>query len=478
MQLILIVQVSIALLAGELGGLLPLGWFAGLLVLLAAPIGALTAGALLARNAHRGMDRAQRRGVELFFASNSVIGWAVALLLITAASSELPLVWEPALSAIGVSAVLMLSAIASSLLWAVTAWSVEKRLRESSMLRALDQLAPLQAMPSRGAFVLAQARAGLVPLLAPLLVPLLSSEGARALAMQWDPELVQEARLAGGVFGALLLFALVPLIVPPLLGLTRLAAGPTRDDLEALAHEAGVGVREIWVWPTQGLIANAAVMGAFPGLRCVMLSDGLLECMPREQVRAVMAHELGHVVRRHLAWMLAVILACWTIAGVAVTPVAEMLYQELAATAAPSAQESIAQAASLGREACVMVLGLLLFGFASRRFERQADTFAVQLLSVRELEASAPTQRDGSIKSTNGAIEAMVGALGTVALLNHVPAERSSWRHGSIAWRQAYLRTLVGCETGAMTIDTFVAVLRWSALVIVLAGLVVGFFPF
>jgi len=468
MQLILIVQVSIALLVGELAGSLPItaGW--GTMCLLLAPVSVLLHGAILSAYAHRGMDRGSRRGVELLFASNGRIGWQVCLLLALAAGSGLP---ETLASLAGwalVSILLLVTAIGSTLLVYATTWSVEKRLRESSIVRGLDALAPVHPMPSRAGYVLAQARAGLVPMLAPLVVPITLGELSRQLALLHWPDLAEQARLAGGMAGALLLFVLVPLIVPPLLGLTRLSPGELRDDLEALARGAGVGVREIWVWPTDGLIANAAVMGVLPGLRCVMLSDCLLESMPRPYVRAVMAHELGHVAHRHLAWMLAVILGCWTVASGAITPVAQHLAEEFAQANAAVSEESIVQVASLARDAGVLVLGLLLFGYASRRFERQADTYAVQLLSRGE----------GATAATAPAVEAMIGALGSVALLNHVPPARPSWRHGSIAWRQDYLRAITGERLDAMPIDAFAAVLRWGALAVVAAGALLGIFPF
>jgi STE24 endopeptidase len=305
-------------------------------------------------------------------------------------------------------------------------------------------------------------------MLAPLLVPILLSEMARQVAIEIAPELAEQARLAGGMAGALLLFVLVPLLVPPLLGLRRLSEGELRDDLASLARDAGVGVREIWVWPTDGLIANAAVMGVLPGLRCVMLSDCLLEGMPRPYVRAVMAHELGHVVHRHLAWMLVIVLGCWTVASGLVTPVAQSLAEEYARSNADVPESTVVQVASLARDAGMLAIGLLFFGFASRRIERQADTYAVELLSRRAASASA----------TADSVDAMVGALGAVAVLNHVPPERPSWRHGSIAWRQEYLRALVGAPNPGGAINAFVAALRWGALAVVVAGLVLGIFPF
>ena len=467
MQLILIVQVSIALLAGELSGMLTDDALLGALCLAGAPLVVLAQGALLARMAHRQMDRGERRGVELCFASAATVGWKVALLLAAAATSGLPAALGEAVGRFAVTAAFLLAIVASAVGSYAMLWPVEKRVRESSLLRELDAQAPVHPMPSRGAYVLAQARAGLIPMLAPLLVPVAASEIAHMLADRFAPARAEEARLAGGIVGAVLLFLLVPLIVPPLLGLRRMAAGPLRDDLQSLARDAGVAVREIWVWPTDGLVANAAVMGVLPGLRCIMLSDCLLECMPREQVRAVMAHELGHVARRHLPWMLVVVVACWIALTLVATPLVQALAERYAVDADASSVNEIAQAAVLLRDAAVLALGLLLFGYASRRFERQADTFAVQLLSGRE----------GSPVATVAAVDAMVGALGSVALLNHVPPARSSWRHGSIEWRQGYLRGIAGLELRALPIDRLVAALCWTSLLVAGAGIALGFMP-
>ena len=109
--------------------------------------------------------------------------------------------------------------------------------------------------------------------------------------------------------------------------------------------------------------------------------------------------------------------------------------------------------------------GLLAFGFVSRRFERQADTYAVRLLS----------ERDQSADATPASVNAMAGALSMVAFVNHVPVERPSWRHGSIAWRQAYLRSLAGRPHARLGIDSLVRAICALALVAVLAMLTAAF---
>ena len=88
-------------------------------------------------------------------------------------------------------------------------------------------------------------------------------------------------------------------------GLQRLpgpAAGRTRADVEQLARRAGVDVGEVLVVDAsrRTTAANAYVDGLGHTKR-VVLYDTLLERFTPEQVRLVVAHELGHVKHRDLA---------------------------------------------------------------------------------------------------------------------------------------------------------------------------------
>src|SRR5690606_31987071 len=65
-----------------------------------------------------------------------------------------------------------------------------------------------------------------------------------------------------------------------------------------------VRFREVLLWRTFGGMVNAAVMGMLAPLRYILLSDALLEHLPAEQVEAVMAHEVAHIRKRHLVWLL------------------------------------------------------------------------------------------------------------------------------------------------------------------------------
>lgn len=214
-----------------------------------------------------------------------------------------------------------------------------------------------------------------------------------------------------------------------------------------LANDAKVRVRELLVWRTHFAMINGAAMGLVARFRYVLLTDALLDRLPTEQVRAVAAHEFGHVRRRHLPWLL--------VAGLSILVVS--------AFAAEWAVRSIAWVPAAWAELVALAVSLAVafsaFGFVSRRFEWQADAFAAQLLSPREGE--------GQRTVLPAAVTAMTAALETVARLSHIPPERHSWRHGSIRARQASLMRLSGRPVDRLAPDRAAA---WTKLAIALAA--------
>jgi hypothetical protein len=224
-----------------------------------------------------------------------------------------------------------------------------------------------------------------------------------------------------------------------------------------------VGFRELLVWRTFGGMTNAAVMGVLAPVRYVLLTDALLEQMSDDQVEAVMAHELAHIRKRHLLWLVLV-------AGVALVAVETAAAVSLQLTGRAlihfgwegylpqllSDRDAVA-AASLG---FAVVIWLGLFGWVSRRFERQADSFAVAHLARRDHDDDVPhpgPEPDAPTATIQAnAITTMVAALDRVAELNNITPTRRSWRHGSIRWRQRYLRSLEGLPVTELPIDRVV----------------------
>ena len=65
------------------------------------------------------------------------------------------------------------------------------------------------------------------------------------------------------------------------------------DTVETLAKDAGVGMPELGIFPSPQ--SNAFATGWNKNKSLVAVSEGLLQRMNRDEVKAVLAHELGHV---------------------------------------------------------------------------------------------------------------------------------------------------------------------------------------
>ena len=332
-------------------------------------------------------------------------------------------------------------------------YPIDRALREAMILRHLDAGHPVYPVWSRGQFILAQLRHQVLLVLAPL-----------ALVFAWAEIVEQYATAGPGLFavgnqpwliaaGAGLVLLTTPLIIRYLWDTRPLAEGELRSRLMSMCQSYRVGVRELLLWRTFGGMANAAVMGLAPPVRYILLSDVLLDRASAREIEAVMAHELAHVKKRHMFWLLAAALGA---AGAIEWALYAMLRWWQPNTIEPAGW----------RVLILAVPGLLLwawvFGWVSRRAERQADTFAVQHLT----RSSDEPLQDGHGRLLIGrdAVSAMVGALEQVARLNHIRPTRRNWRHGSIAWRQHYLKTLVGKPVDRMPIDRQMRVICLVAL--------------
>jgi len=338
--------------------------------------------------------------------------------------------------------------------WSI--YPVERRLREAVIIRHLDEGRPLPRLVSRGRFVVMSARNHLLLALVPLLLIMAWIE-----ALVWvdlhGPGWVDRIPAPGAVFngltflGVAAMFTLAPSLIRRLWETESLAPGPLRDHLSSMCDHHGVRVRDVLVWRTDGLSVNAAVMGVIGRFRYILMTDGLLEQLERDEIEAVAAHEIAHVRRRHIPWLAAGILGVVLSASVVGGWLVEWALGPEALDALPG----------LAVGGTALAGGLILFGFASRRFEWQADAFAAQHLSGFH---TAPGERPCPVAITERAADAMSRALRRVAVLNGISPERGSWRHGSIALRRRRLADLVGRSAERLPIDRTVRRLKLACL--------------
>ncbi len=234
--------------------------------------------------------------------------------------------------------------------------------------------------------------------------------------------------LAGSLIGTGAVFVVAPALIVRIWRTSPLRPGRLREELESLCRRMHLRYRDILIWHSGGAIANAAMMGLIGPIRYVLISDALLASLDERCIRAIFAHEAGHIRHHHIFYSVVFALAATGLCGAV-------------------AQQAVAWTGA-GDEAGLMLMVALLaaawvvgFGWISRRFERQSDVTGVRLAG--ELVAAEASGRAGpgpaDLAVTPEGTAVFCHALYRVAQLNGIPPAQRNWRHGSVASRIAYL---------------------------------------
>lgn len=335
-----------------------------------------------------------------------------------------------------------------------------RRLRDAITLDAATSGRAVPRPRSRWDYLLLQWRVNILFILVPLLIIITIGDVVDALyGVGPDSSRHQWQRDVLTLGGAAVVFLFAPLLARVVLGLRPMPDPDVRQALLQVCRDHRVGVRDVLLWDTHGSMINGAVMGLIGPLRYVILTDALLQAMRPAEVIAVMAHEVGHARRHHLPWLIACLFALI---------LAPSLVLDFALRAVDASNGGWLLH---GVMAGVVLLAFVGFGWISRRFEGQADAFAAQHLSgLRE----ARGEHDEGAVITSEAVTVTAQALRTVSLLHGINPRRSSWRHGSIAWRQRNLRRLAGSPLRSPPIDRVVRRIKLAAAIVLAASIAVA----
>lgn len=96
---------------------------------------------------------------------------------------------------------------------------------------------------------------------------------------------------------------------------------PAERWIAQLIDAAGLGRTRAVRWDTERRAFNAMVVGFVPPLRTLLVSDRLLDELPRSQIAMVVLHEAAHLKRRHVPIRMLAILPAWGV-GAAVSRLA------------------------------------------------------------------------------------------------------------------------------------------------------------
>ncbi len=256
----------------------------------------------------------------------------------------------------------------------------------------------------------------------------------------WMPQTIQLALqhpLGEVALFSLFLFILTVAAPPLLVNLwqcKKLPDSPLRQAIINLCRQQQVGYREILLWPPfEGRMATAAVVGAFPFSRYLLITPDLLRLLNSEEVIAVMGHELGHVRYRHMFYFLLFFLTfflfnflyfdlgiAWLLTS---PPINALLNSEI------GGQDILL---SLLEIIPLLLLYLFffryIFGFFLRNFERQADLACLDLPGLGYYLVSAFEK-----------LGFLLGQAGT----------KPNWHHFNIPQRITFLKTALNDPTVA-----------------------------
>ncbi|TWT32005.1 M48 family metalloprotease [Blastopirellula retiformator] len=223
---------------------------------------------------------------------------------------------------------------------------------------------------------------------------------------------------AGGNSGAVTIALIVVMMIAVYPELLRRSWGLRPVALphlvERLRAQHGRSMPPLLVWPSSVSICNAALLGCMPPFRYLIVSAPLLDALTPGELDAVIAHEMGHLRRQHVARRLAAI----------VIPAAVVLaarYLLAVGLDLHGVARTLVEAS-----APVLLTGYFLWSTPrqSRRFELEADQWAA--LHLRRIYGEAGPAL-------------LTSALRKLSEAANIPLQQSRWLHPSFRQREAAL---------------------------------------
>lgn len=235
-----------------------------------------------------------------------------------------------------------------------------------------------------------------IPVILPWLCLSLLADLLQRTKLPLIREIMQSAWGEQTVFIAffLCLAIIFPVLVTRMWGCTPLPQSPARARIEAFCRRQRVGYAEILLWPLhEGQALTAGVMGIMTPFRYLLVTPALLTTMSPEEIEAVMAHELGHVKKRHLQIFLLLFLGFGVLAQLSSYPILYLLtnsdlFYRMIHLANKKPGNTLAFASTVPLFVLMIVYFRYILGFFMRNFERQADLYA-----LKTMQTSAPLIR-------------------------------------------------------------------------------------
>ena len=266
-----------------------------------------------------------------------------------------------------------------------------------------------------------------IPVLLPWLILSGFADLIKALPFEWPARFLETTEGEVTYFLIFLIAVAVfgPTMIQKFWRCKPLESGEHRERIESLCRKAGLTYADILYWPIfGGKMITAGVMGLIQKFRYILVTPSLLRLLEPEEIDAVIAHEIGHVKRKHLLFYLLFFVGYMFLNYVIADAVywglisAEAFYWFLNKTEF-NPSTIISALYSLVFILSLIIYFRFIFGFYMRNFERQADIYVYTLFD--------------SAKPLISTLEKIVTTSGQ-------SADRPNWHHFSIRERIDYLK--------------------------------------
>ncbi|MFK8112336.1 MAG: M48 family metalloprotease [Rubripirellula sp.] len=168
-------------------------------------------------------------------------------------------------------------------------------------------------------------------------------------------------------------------------------------------------------WDTGGRSFNAMVAGFVPPLRTLLISDRLVDELPRDQIAMVVLHEAAHLRRRHVPLRLLSVIPAWGV-GALVTRIAS------------DQSWGVAVGTVVG-----IVMTMVILRLVAYRTEYDADVQACKMA------AAISNDVNGVPATYELAAETLTAALMRVTF-DHPAGRKPTWLHPGVADRSDWMR--------------------------------------
>lgn len=265
-----------------------------------------------------------------------------------------------------------------------------------------------------------------VPVLLPWLLLSGFADLIKALPFQWPARFLETTEGEVSYFLIFLFFVAIlgPALIQKFWQCKPIEAGEHRSRIENLCRKANLAYADILYWPIfGGKMITAGVMGLIKKFRYILVTPSLLRLLEPAEIDAVIAHEIGHVKKKHLVFYLLFFVGYMLVSYLTFDMLlfgiiyAEPVYWFINKTGFEQTTV-FSTFFSLVIIIVFIIYFRFIFGFFMRNFERQADIYVYSLF-----ESAKP----------------LISTLQKIATTSGQSADRPNWHHFSIKERIDYL---------------------------------------